>query len=678
MKFRLFFVAAVWFFFFGKLNAQPLPSCGETKDIQGIKELLSKYYGSYNIEPEKALGYAREALTLSEKISYQPGKAEAMQCIGIYFQDRLVNVKGSMDSAERYFNKSLFQYRSLRDQPKVLETLILIAGNSAIRRNYPQMEQQYIEALQLAERLGDKESVELCYIGLELAYKQMEDKEKELEYTIKIKSLKKPSNEEEEVRLLYKLGDLCMEKGSCKRALPFYYEAHRLLQLQRRDFLTEELRRKIEKALNQCSSEERMKNDTLSSFQKSFEVYRTLSDTTRMIRTLNQMASFFSDKKEAERAIPCLQQSLSLAKVSRNTEAEAFAYITLARIYVDQNRTAEAQQYFSQSKKLYEILVNERTVKQIAAMEAGYEAEKKKQAIREVEKDKELLAGQNKIQQLQLKEAIYEQERKQQILLSVTKDKELLSKRNKVQELEISQQRYMIYGMMALFVLAFVLVVLIVRQSRLKSRYRQLEAEQKALRAQMNPHFIFNALISIQNFIYRNDSKEAVSYLGKFSGLMRLILENSREELVSLESEIKLLDYYLSLEQLRMEQKFEYSIQYAALETEMIYLPSMLLQPFAENAIVHAFKGIDYPGRIEIQFEVLGEVLICTIADNGIGRVKAEEYKKENNPHRSLSTQIMEERTQVYARKYKKEITVSVSDRNDVATGTIVRIEIPL
>jgi tetratricopeptide (TPR) repeat protein len=656
------------------------------KDTAEANVLIRKYYSMYNTQPDKALGFAREALKISETLNYSMGKAEASVAIGKYFQDRFVNVKGSMDTTNRYFQQALYIFRQEKEENKILSTLILLAQNNAIRKKYSDAAQQYKEALIIAEQANKQRAKEECYVGLVLVYEKMGDQKNALEYRIKEQSIQKTTNEEDEARLLMKLGNTCLEKGNCEKALMFYYESYRLFQKQyNKEYLKQSVMEKIEQAMKQCQTSKYKTNDTLTVYLESMEVYKTLGDTLRMIKTHRQIASWFLNaKKDPEKAIAYTKQSLLLSKRINNKEEEAFDYITLAKIYADLNNNKEALYNFQLSRKLYEVLANEYTVKQIAAMEASYQEERKQQALNVLEKDKEILSGQNKIQNMKLKEAIYQQEKKQQILMAVSKDKDLLSKKTELQELEITQQRYIIIGIIVVFMLMAALAVLIMRQLRLKSSYNQLEAEQKALRAQMNPHFIFNALVSIQNFIHGNNNTQAVSYLGKFAGLMRIILENSREELVTLESEIKVIDYYLSLERLRFDGKFDFTVSSPdSIDPESIYVPSMLLQPFVENSIVHGFRGINYKGKIEVSFTIKEEMLFCKILDNGIGIgiEKASNIKKESQTHKSLSTQIIEERISLYARKSGKKIQVEITNNPNqvtIAGGTAVLLIIPL
>ena len=205
------------------------------------------------------------------------------------------------------------------------------------------------------------------------------------------------------------------------------------------------------------------------------------------------------------------------------------------------------------------------------------------------------------------------------------------------------------------------------------------ELELQALQAQMNPHFVFNALSAIQNFILNNNTEEATDYLSRFSRLMRLFLESSRNKYIALSDEKTLLDHYIKLEELRFKDKFSSEIivhESVSLDTE---IPSMLLQPFVENAINH---GLVYKekndGLLKIEFSRIENRLICTIEDNGIGRAKAAEIKNKSlKPYKSRSTEITEERLRSLELIENTKIEILISDKvdkNDTPIGTKVTI----
>lgn len=218
-------------------------------------------------------------------------------------------------------------------------------------------------------------------------------------------------------------------------------------------------------------------------------------------------------------------------------------------------------------------------------------------------------------------------------------------------------------------------------QERLEMEKNIIELEQEAARLQMNPHFIFNSLNSIQGFIASNEPFQAKRYLAKFARLMRLILENAREEYIPLQNEIDILDNYLELEKLRTNDKFDFSIETDQdIDPENLDLPPMMLQPFVENAVVHGLSGKAGRGNLTIRFSVADNSLLCEIIDDGIGRERAAKNKLQSaSGHKSTGISVTKKRLQQLKVLTGKEAGVSIEDltAEGKPAGTKVTIRIP-
>ncbi|HBS87361.1 MAG: hypothetical protein A2W91_14020 [Bacteroidetes bacterium GWF2_38_335] len=238
----------------------------------------------------------------------------------------------------------------------------------------------------------------------------------------------------------------------------------------------------------------------------------------------------------------------------------------------------------------------------------------------------------------------------------------------------------------AFVVVIFLLIFYSIRKKNIKEKERLkmekniLELEQEAARLQMNPHFIFNSLNSIQGFIAVNDQFQAKRYLAKFARLMRLILENAREEFIPLANEIEILSNYLDLEKLSTNNKFEYTIEVAeSADPEMIEIPPMMIQPFVENAIIHGIKKKEGNGNISLHFLAKDGLLECTIKDDGVGRAKAAETTT-NAKHKSSGMSVTRKRLEQLRRSKDDMAGIEVFDlKNDegIAFGTKVVVKIP-
>lgn len=210
-----------------------------------------------------------------------------------------------------------------------------------------------------------------------------------------------------------------------------------------------------------------------------------------------------------------------------------------------------------------------------------------------------------------------------------------------------------------------------------------LMLEQKALQLQMNPHFIFNALNSIQSVIVDNNVDKAREEIQNFALLMRSILNNSRKKTISLKEEITTIEKYLQLEQFCQKNQFGYHIHVAEdIDLDEMEIPSMLIQPYIENAVIHGIAHLKKPGKVDISFSKMDETLFVTIKDNGVGRSKAKELTiGQQKSHVSLGMEVTGERLKNLANESKisdPEFIIDHEDEDGKSLGTEVKLKIPI
>jgi len=224
-----------------------------------------------------------------------------------------------------------------------------------------------------------------------------------------------------------------------------------------------------------------------------------------------------------------------------------------------------------------------------------------------------------------------------------------------------------------------------IRVIKNKARIRQQMTELKgrALRAQMNPHFIFNCLNAIQELIVREKYDASYMYLSKFSKLLRMVLDTSEKNLILLNSEIEMCMLYLELESMRFKNSFEYSIQVdSGIDADTVFIPSLLMQPFIENAIWHGLLQKDGEKQLSIRFSEQHGKLVCIIHDNGIGRKRSAEIKAQKIGSQHFASRGMEmarQRIENLHADGAHDTTIEITDCTDArgnATGTTVRISI--
>ncbi|MBI4645568.1 MAG: histidine kinase, partial [Bacteroidia bacterium] len=383
-----------------------------------------------------------------------------------------------------------------------------------------------------------------------------------------------------------------------------------------------------------------MSAKALEYYTKALKLSEELGNNYTKANILSDIGAINITKKLYNEAEEFLRKSLDVATKINAFDVIMAVYQHFYELYKHIKKPSKALEYYEKYAALKNSIFNENTKKIISELQIKYQTEKKE--------------AENK----------------------------LLSKQNEIQKLRIRNSRYLIIGLVGLCILILSACVLLIRQNKLRTRQLAIQLEQKLLRTQMNPHFIFNALASIESFIYEHRPKEAGTYLSTLSRLIQLILENSASEYITLEKETEILNSYLSLQKLRFDDDLEYNIEIdKSIVPEQIYLPPMLLQPFIENAIEHGFRGTKQKGFISVLFSIMNNNLEVRITDNGIGITTAEQQKAQHKIHRSMAMQITRERLKYLNKSKKQKLNFNVRDilnENQENTGTEIIFSIPL
>jgi hypothetical protein len=264
-----------------------------------------------------------------------------------------------------------------------------------------------------------------------------------------------------------------------------------------------------------------------------------------------------------------------------------------------------------------------------------------------------------------------------------------LQQLSQIQKKELVVKNALVFALLLLLLLMIAVAMVVYsniesKKKREESFLKQKIAETKmqSLRAQMNPHFIFNCLNSIENFIMRNEKSAASNYLNKFSSLVRIILLSSRSELVPFIKDLEAIQLYVELEQLRFNNKFSYKTN---IDSELLNgeynVPSLLIQPYIENAILHGLSQSEAENlELSLSAVLEGEYIVYTIQDNGIGRLQSDIYKKANSSYyKSLGLEVTKERIDLFNHQYDAESKVEITDlynEKNEASGTMVKLKI--
>ncbi|WP_158839022.1 tetratricopeptide repeat-containing sensor histidine kinase [Polaribacter sp. L3A8] len=351
-------------------------------------------------------------------------------------------------------------------------------------------------------------------------------------------------------------------------------------------------------------------------------------------------------KEDYKKAIPFLEKSKKDADEKKDITIEKDATRKLSEVYA----TVGAYDKALKSYQDYVKLVDESYIQ-------------KEQEIQQVKRfSKKISDNQNRISSLE-------------------KDKELAESKislayidQKLSEESNQKQRMIIYSLVGGFLLMSLLAYFMFRNIKQQKLANNLLAL-KSMRSQMNPHFIFNALNSVNSFIAVNDERNANRYLSEFSSLMRAVLENSDEDFIPLTKEIELLELYVKLEHNRFKDKFDYTISVDEnIDLKQFSIPPMLLQPYIENAIWHGLRYRKEIGQLAVSIDKKDDDTVSvTITDNGIGREKSQELKTKNQlKQKSKGMNNIKNRIAILNDMYKDRVSVEVSDVIENGEGTKV------
>lgn len=354
----------------------------------------------------------------------------------------------------------------------------------------------------------------------------------------------------------------------------------------------------------------------------------------------------------------------------------------LSEVYEEENDIAGTNKALETSKKYIDASTEANLVADIYKKSYQYNLKLGKADAAFDDLEKYVSAKEQSITELEnnLKEEVEIVKGQKSIDLSQS-DLKLQEKENDLMKSQLTTQKIVI-GLLSLLVLAsLVFFYFLNRNIKAKKRANQL-LELKSLRTQMNPHFIFNALNSVNNFIAKNDEKSANKYLSEFSHLMRMVLDYSKQDFITLREEIELNELYLKLEHFRFRDKFDYTFDATIDGQELdIEVPPMLIQPFIENAVWHGLRYLEGRGRLSVTFNKIADNIIVTITDNGIGRAKSKSLKTDNQKnHKSTGLNNVTNRLAVLNETYDKNFSVEISDyeKNSDNVGTVAKIILPI
>lgn len=594
-----------------------------------IYNQLSKLFCT--IDFNKALEYNKESIILSEKIHSDRKLAEAYNIQGIIY----IN-KGQNQEAISSLTKAIEIHKKNGNKKGLASAYGNLGAMYYLMGIYDKSLDYNLKCLKINESLNDKNGIAICLLNIANVYFIQNEYESAKKYYLRGQLIHQElKNIPGEISAMNNIATILLAEGKSDEALVYFEKIKKIAEAEEGY--------KLERAMaySGIGIVARIKGDFKKAhfyLDKSYQLFEQLNNTTKLLENTGNIANLYLKEGKFQEAIEQSNKYLELAKSIDAKQHERDALEFLYKSSAGLNDYEKAFKYYEQYVSLKDSILNKENLRYLNELETKYESEKKE--------------NENKA----------------------------LIQQTKIQKLELSRGKYLSGGLIILLVLFMILALLIIRQNKLKNRQQAIQLEQKLLRSQMNPHFIFNSLTSIESFIYKNEPKAAGKYLSDFARLMRLILENSREEYVSLEKEIQTLKYYLDLQKLRHEDNFDYTIEVPEnIEISEIEIPPMLAQPFIENSIEHGLREITGKGLINIRFYIKDKELFFEVTDNGIGFQKSRAMKNDNPGRKSFASAITLERLQTLNKKNKKIklLMEDLSDHLNNITGARVTFIIP-
>ncbi len=607
-------------------------------------KLLNQIAEEYlETNPDKMLFYANQSLEFALESKDPKNISLSYQNIGnanIMLGNYQVALE-SFHTASNYLEK---QIRTNKSQ-SMKEGLARAYGSIGVvfseQSNYSKALTYYRKAIKLYEEIKNNKNTGRLYNNIGIVYLSQAKEDKALIYFLKCLRIQKKLKDPTIGITITNIGNIYNHKKQFNKAHTYYTQALELFQKYPNP-------RGLGELYNNLGLQYKAQNKIIQAkenFEKAINIFTSIDDKFGISDTYYYLGEIYINSKEYALAISYMDKSLGLSKELGVLDQIKNTELKLYDIYKMQNNPNLALKHYVAYSTAKDSIRSEENIRNTIQAEMNFEFDKK--------------------------ELFYKKEREKSHVIYQEK-------------LKRNQQVLIISGCFILIVFGFI-IVLYNRQQRTKTlnlKLELIEYEQKALHLQMNPHFVFNCLGSISSFIIQNHTDEAIKYLSKFSKLMRLTLEFSKEPLIPIHKEIESLENYLELEQLRFNNNFIYKINRSNEIEDDVALPSLLLQPFIENSIIHGVVPKKENGLITINFNVEDDYLCCEIMDNGIGIYKSQKGKENLvNVHKSMALSITKKRLKMMETILQKETSLNISEiqnENYEILGTKISLKIPL
>lgn len=595
-----------------------------------------------NTDPKKAFSFIEKTLPQTIKTHDKKNEGRCYQTLGI-----INSAMEQYDLAEQYYKKALILFESENLPALSSETLGLLAESK-------EMEGDYDDAVEIAEEAEEEMRQNKMQAPSKVrklkarSYSKKGDFDKAAELYEEILLEEKQSVQKNEAaKTAVELADVYVQQKQFDKASQNIAEAE---DIARKNYDTLTLINTLKNKGELLRAQGRL-NEEMATRQEQLSLNVSIKDSAEISESQYWIADLMMEQNNTDEAIKTLESSIRLSESSRNTEIKSKALKKLSQAYISRG----------DPQKAYEIYK-----KYAASIDEIYQKREEK-LINYIKKTKEL---NRKIQRIDVLE---------QDLVLAEQTVELLNLNKKINTEKLSIQKKISISLSAALLILAIAAFFVYKSLIAKREANQLLAL-KSLRSQMNPHFIFNALNSVNNFIAQSDERSANKYLSDFSKLMRTVMENSKHDFIQLSQEIEIISLYMKLEHSRFPEKFTYELSIDPnIDYDNYFIPPMLIQPYIENAVWHGLRYKTEKGKLQVKITDHETYLEVIITDNGIGRAKSEEIKTANQKkNTSTGLKNIENRLKIINQIHRLAIKVNISDLNPSnGEGTRVIIQIP-
>jgi hypothetical protein len=645
----------------------------KTADTDELKiwfTISSAYYWSF-LFPDSAIKYANLVIDKTDKIKCNPyWKGGALSILGLIY--------GGPNPPQglKYHFASLKVRQQIQDKKGISATLHNIANIYSFRMGYYTEALKYnLESLKIREELNDSYLIGASYANIAYNYINEKKYDEALKYYQLMGKLQlKGLTRSEQTGRLGNMGICYCNLGDYEGGLKFLFEALKIEQNANDKLAINNLNVSIGSCYAKLASS-LGQDDGKSKHAEALEyINKGLSSSSSQYMVL---------RREAYAGLIVVYEGLQDYK-------NALLYTTMHRKLIDSISNSEIRHRIEQLRIEYEneLITQKETANQEkivleekALREKLLAEQRTKQEIRILD-EKNFHALALNEERLLNEKSIAEEKARFESAMAIEKAK------HEREQLAKKQLNHLLILSLASAIVVSILTFFLFRQRNIKKRaieradsFRKMaELELQSLRAQLNPHFMFNSLNAIQELILKEDNDNSHLYLSRFAELLRMLLDNANQPFVSLKKELDLLELYLSLEKLRIPD-LNYSIEIDKdVDVSKLMIPNMMLQPYLENAIWHGLSHKNGEKNLFIRINKRGDGVICKVEDNGVGRKVSSElkglYRKE---HRSRGMELLTKRFNLLSAEYGSDIQTNIEDLHDngTATGTKVSIVLP-